>query len=74
MSGNKGTRNEERDRYIGIGMAISMPTFALVGILLCIVTDNLGLLGLGPAIGLALGVAIGEGLHRRSRQTEGTRG
>jgi hypothetical protein len=70
MSGNNVSRNEQRNRYIGIGMAICMPTFALVGILLCIITDNLGLMGLGPAIGLALGIAIGEGLYRRSRETE----
>jgi len=64
------TRDAERDRYMAIGMAIGMPSFALIGIALCIVTDNLGLLGLGPAIGLAIGISIGEGLYLRSRQSE----
>ena len=64
------TRNADRDHYIAIGMAIGMPSFALIGFALCIATDNPGLLGLGPAIGLAMGIAIGEGLYRRSRQSE----
>jgi len=62
--------NSERDRYIAIGMAIGMPIFALAGFILCIATDNPGLLGVGPAVGLAMGIAIGEGLYRRSRQRE----
>jgi hypothetical protein len=73
MSGKHVIHNAERDRYIGIGMAIGMPSFALVGFVLCIATDNPGLLGLGPAIGLTMGIAIGEGLYRRSRQSEGNK-
>lgn len=65
------THNAERDRYTAIGLAIGMPSFALIGFLLCIATDSPGLLGLGPAIGLAVGIAIGEGLYRRSKQREG---
>ena len=62
------THNAERERYIAIGLAIGMPSFALIGFILCIATDSPGLLGLGPAIGLAVGIAIGEGLYRRSQQ------
>jgi hypothetical protein len=65
------THNAERNRYIAIGMAIGMPSFALIGFALCIATDNPGLLGLGPAIGLTMGIAIGEGLYQRSMQGEG---
>jgi hypothetical protein len=71
MSEKQRIQNGERDRYIAIGLAIGMPSFALIGFALCIATDNPGLLGLGPAIGLALGIAIGEGLYQRSRQREG---
>jgi hypothetical protein len=62
------THNAERERYIAIGLAIGMPSFALIGLALCLATDNLGLLGVGPAIGLTIGIAIGEGLYRRSQQ------
>ncbi len=71
MSEKQGIRTEERERYLAIGLAIGMPCFALIGMALCIATDNLGLLGVGPAIGLSIGIAIGEGLYRRSREREG---
>jgi 1,4-dihydroxy-2-naphthoate octaprenyltransferase len=63
--------NEEHKRYLAIGLAIYMPSFAAIGIALCATTDNPGFLGLGLAIGVALGIAIGEGLYRRSREHEG---
>jgi hypothetical protein len=62
------TRNAERERYIAIGLAIGMPSFAFIGLALCLATESLGLLGVGPAIGLTIGIAIGEGLYRRSQQ------
>jgi len=68
MSRKQMARDMDRERCIAIGLAVGMPSFALIGMLLCITTDNLGLLGLGPAIGLAIGLAIGEGLYRRSTQ------
>jgi hypothetical protein len=73
MSEEQSIRNPERDRYIGIGMLIGMPIFALAGFILCLATDNPGLLGVGPAVGLAMGIAIGEGLYHRRRQNEGSR-
>jgi hypothetical protein len=55
---------------MAIGMAIGMPIFALAGLILCIATDNFGLLGVGPALGLAMGIAIGEGLYQRGQQSK----
>ena len=71
MSEKHRIRNAERDRYLAIGLAIGMPSFAFIGFALCIATDNPGLLGLGPAIGLAVGIAIGEGLYRRTDNARG---
>ena len=68
MSGKHMERDTERDRCFAIGLAIGMPSFAFIGLALCLATDNLGLLGVGPAIGLTIGIAIGEGLYRRSQQ------
>jgi hypothetical protein len=70
MSEKGRIRNSERDRYMAIGIAIGMPIFALAGFIVCIATDSFGLLGVGPAIGLTMGIAIGEGLYQRSRQNE----
>jgi len=68
MSRKQMARDIEREHCIAIGLVIGMPSFGLIGILLCIATDNLGLLGVGPAIGLAIGIAIGEGLYQRRTQ------
>ena len=68
MSGKHMDRDAERERCFAIGLAIGMPSFAIIGILLCIATDNPGLLGLAPAIGLAIGIAIGEGLYQRRKR------
>ena len=72
MSEKQSVRDTERDRYIGIGMTIGMLLFAPVGLVLFITTDNPGLMGVGPAIGLSIGLAIGDGLYQRHRQKEGS--
>jgi hypothetical protein len=72
MSDKHASRDAERERYLAIGMAIGMPTFAFLGIVLCIATHTPGLLGVGPAIGLAMGISIGEGMYLRSRGSEGS--
>ena len=64
-------QDEERNRYLAIGIAIGMPIFGLIGMALCLATGNPGLLGVGPGVGLAMGIAIGEGLYRRSLQRKG---
>lgn len=70
MSKNQRLQNEEREHCIAIGLAIAMPIFALIGFALCIATGKPGFLGLGPGMGLALGIAIGEGLYLRRHHEE----
>jgi len=62
------TRNAEGDIHMAIGLAIGLPSFALIGFILCIATDTPGLLGVGPAMGVAVGIAIGEGLRQRRKK------
>lgn len=50
--------------WIGIGIAI----FTGVGVPLSFATGNPGLLGLGPAIGVAFGVAIGSGIEAKHKE------
>lgn len=52
---------------MGLGMALGMAMFAPLGIVLSLVTDNPGLIGVGPAIGISIGVAIGEHLYKRNK-------
>lgn len=51
-------------QWIGIGIAL----FAGVGVVLATATDNPGLIGIGPAIGVAFGAAVGSSLERRYRR------
>lgn len=51
-------------QWIGIGMAL----FAGLGVVLATTTDNPGLIGIGPAIGVGFGAAIGSSLERRYRR------
>ena len=57
-----------KEHYMGQGMAIGMAMFAPLGIVLSIVTDNPGLLGIGPALGVSIGIAIGEYLYKRNKR------
>ncbi|HEY45931.1 MAG: hypothetical protein AMJ88_03680 [Anaerolineae bacterium SM23_ 63] len=68
MSQQTNDRMKEKERCMGLGMALGLAMFAPIGIVLSIVTDNPGLLGVGPAIGTSIGVAIGEHLYKRSKQ------
>jgi hypothetical protein len=67
MSKDTNDPTKQKQHYMGLGMAIGMAMFAPLGIVLSIVTDNPGLLGIGPAVGVSIGVAIGEHLHKRSK-------
>jgi len=47
--------------WMGIGIAI----FSGIGIPLSIVSENPGLIGIGPAIGVAFGLAVGSSIEAR---------
>ena len=61
-------RVTEKDHHMGIGMVMGIAVFVPLGILLCAVTGNLGLMGAGAGIGTAIGIAVGESLDRRKRR------
>jgi len=49
--------------WMGIGIAISF-----VIVFLCIVTDNPGFIGIGPAIGVSFGLAIGSAIENKYKK------
>jgi hypothetical protein len=54
--------------FVGMWIGLGIATFCGVGVPLAIVTKSFGLIGLGPAVGVAFGVAVGgaiEDKHRR---------
>lgn len=54
--------------FIGTGLAIGIAISSGVGIPLSISTGNPGLIGLGPGIGLLLGLAIGKVLEEKHKK------
>jgi len=54
--------------FLGVGIAIGIPIFSGVGIALSNSTGNPGLIGIGPAIGVILGLAIGKSMEDKYRK------
>ena len=54
--------------FIGMWMAIGIAIFSGFGVALSIITDNPGLIGIGPAIGIAFGLSIGQSIENRYKK------
>jgi hypothetical protein len=51
--------------FIGMWMGIGIAIFSGIGIPLSIVSENYGFIGIGPAIGIAFGLAVGSSIEAR---------
>ena len=51
-------------KWMGIGIAI----FAGLGIPLSIITSNFAFIGIGPALGVAVGLSIGQGIENKYKK------
>jgi hypothetical protein len=54
--------------FVGMWIGIGIALFAGLGVPLAIATGNLGLMGIGPALGVTVGVAIGQGIENKYRK------
>lgn len=54
--------------FVSIWMGIGIALFSGIGIPLSIITDNPGFIGIGPALGVAFGLAIGQGVENKYKQ------
>lgn len=54
--------------FLGMWMGIGIVIFSLIGIPLSIITDNVGFIGIGPALGVAFGLAIGQSIENKYKQ------
>ena len=54
--------------FVGMWMGIGIAIFSGVGIPLCIVSRMLGLIGIGPALGVAFGLALGRSIEAKYRK------
>ncbi len=51
-------------KWMGIGIAL----FSGVGVALSVSTDNPGLIGIGPAIGVAFGLSVGQAVENKYKK------
>ena len=54
--------------FVGMWMGIGIAIFSGVGIPLCIVSRMLGLIGIGPALGVAFRLALGQSIEAKYRK------
>lgn len=54
--------------FVGMWMGIGIALFSGIGIPLSIIIDNPGFIGIGPALGIAFGLAIGQGIENKYKQ------
>lgn len=54
--------------FVGLWIGIFITIFSGFGIPLSIITENFGFIGLGPALGVACGVAVGQSIENKYKQ------
>jgi hypothetical protein len=54
--------------FVGMWMGIGIAIFTGIGIPLSIVTHNYGLIGIGPALGIAFGLSIGQAIENKYKK------
>lgn len=54
--------------FLGLWMGIGIAIFSVFGISISIATNNFGFIGVGPALGVAFGLSIGQLVENRYKQ------
>lgn len=54
--------------FVNMWMAIGIAMFSGIGIPLSIATDNMGFIGIGPALGVSIGLSIGSGIEAKYKK------
>lgn len=54
--------------FVGIWMSIGIMIFSVFGILFSIITESSYLIGVGPALGVGFGLAIGQGIENKYKE------
>ena len=67
---NNKPKQYPKGHFLGLWMGIMMAVFSGIIIPFSIITDNTAFIGLGPALGVAAGVAIGSG-NEQKKEKEG---
>lgn len=51
--------------FINLWMGLGIAIFSGIGVPLAIITESFAFIGIGPAIGVSVGLAIGQGLENK---------
>jgi hypothetical protein len=54
--------------FVGMWMVIGIAIFSVIGIPLSIITENSGFIGIGPALGVGFGLAIGSSIEAKYKK------
>ena len=54
--------------FLGMWMGIGIAIFSGLGIPISIATDNFGFIGIGPALGVAFGLSIGQSIENNYKK------
>jgi hypothetical protein len=65
---NKTKEKYPEGHFIGLWMAIGIAIFSGFGIPISVSTGNSGLIGIGPAVGICIGLAIGSSIENRYKK------
>jgi hypothetical protein len=57
-----------KGHFVNMWMAIGIAIFSGIGVPLSIATDNPGFIGIGPALGVSIGLAIGSGIEEKYKR------
>jgi hypothetical protein len=62
---DKSEKKFPKGHFVRLWMGIGVAIFSGLSILLSIIIDNFGFIGIGPAIGLPLGLAVGKSIENK---------
>ena len=65
MNRSEDGREELKRKCWGRGMAIGLALFLPLGVILSHLLHNPGMLGTGTALGICMGIAIGEAMYNK---------
>jgi len=71
MKNKKESKKQEKypeGHFVGMWMAIGIAIFSGIGIPLTIATENPGLIGIGPALGVLIGLAVGQSIENKYKK------
>lgn len=61
-------KQKPRGHYVSFGIAIGIGIFGVLGVAISFITENFALIGVGPAVGVPIGLLIGQSLESKKEQ------